>query len=246
MRISSFILFIVSIAFFLHCGSETEGGLVSFNIVFDPVETSLVADDQSKLTISLATINLKEMTIHENIHLAAAEKSFVREAFDAFYDWIIPSADAHPGHSAEGDTLASYSGIKKVDLLQGDQNFGLLEGVSGNIAFGRFVFSSEQGGAIEISVTIKRDDCQKSFSLTIALDEELAEIPIDSDDSESMRSGALKIKVDLYQWLGRIDFAELCAQSTTETLTIDEDSQAYNALVRGIKTKDAYQLRMVP
>ncbi len=152
----------------------------------------------------------------------------------------ISVAWAHPGHYVEGEAMGEWRGQVSADLLAGEAvSLGPINGVTGDWNSAQITFDTpEVGHAIEATGTASLDDQQVSFEAQIDLDVVLEGVPCGVSVDES--GGRLLLEVDLQRWFAKVDFASLEASGSDAVVPITIDSQAYNALTRGVNNGAAY------
>ncbi|CAM3166024.1 hypothetical protein G4177_00040 [Corallococcus sp. ZKHCc1 1396] len=174
------------------------------------------------------------------------------------FDWyslIGGTARAHPGHYVPGDALGEVLKVQTVDLLAaggaflGDANavtgsYGSLELTlvtptaatdAQNVLGGHQVHV--RGTALHTTGATVRFDAAVDLPKAIEgvrFERELKQEP-----------GAVSIAVDLGKWMSRINFATASLPDAAGVSTFPADSQAQNALVRGVEDTSAYVVTWV-
>lgn len=173
------------------------------------------------------------------------------------FDWyslIGGTAHAHPGHYVPGDALGEVLNIQTVDLLAGTA-LGTANAVTGSYGSMELTLATPtaatdtqnllgghqvhmRGTATHATgATVRFDaavDLPKAAIAGVRFERELKQEP-----------GAVRIAVDLGKWVGRIDFATASQPDAAGISTFPADSQAQNALVRGVEDTSAYVVTWV-
>lgn len=164
---------------------------------------------------------------------------------------FLPRAHAHPGHYQEGEAMGEVLQQAVVDLLAPQPtHLGTLSAVTGTCHSARVGLGTAEEGlagadtlrghALRVAGEATRDEERVEFEAWLDIDLYVEGIGFDHEIGEE--PGHLLVEVDLTRWLRRVDFAT-ATPGESEPSTFDEDSQAHNALSRGVDNTLAYRLR---
>lgn len=171
------------------------------------------------------------------------------------YALIGGTAWAHPGHYVPGDALGELLNTGRVDLLAAQPMvLGEASAVTGDygsmeLTLPTATASSDaegvlQGRAIRIrGVATHTDGRAVRFDAAMDLQKPIQGIRFER--ALEMETGRVRITVDLRKWLGRIDFATASQVDAGGVSTFPTESQAMNALVRGVEDTSAYVVTWV-
>ncbi|MCP3169417.1 hypothetical protein [Myxococcus qinghaiensis] len=166
-----------------------------------------------------------------------------------FFDWysiIGGTAHAHPGHYVPGDALGELLETHTVDLLGGVSALGTASAVTGEYGSLELTLATPteaqgalQGHAVRVVGTATNPDGgQVRFDVNADLPKPVAGVRFEK--SLGTEAGRVRITVDLRKWLDRIDFATATDPDADGVYTFPADSQARNALLRGVEDTTAY------
>jgi len=166
-----------------------------------------------------------------------------------FFDWyslIGGTAHAHPGHYVPGDALGELLETHTVDLLGGVSVLGTASAVTGEYGSLELTLATPgdaqgalQGHAVRVVGTATNPDGgQVRFDVNADLPKPVAGVRFEK--SLGTEAGRVRITVDLRKWLERIDFATATDPDADGVYTFPADSQARNALLRGVEDTTAY------
>lgn len=169
--------------------------------------------------------------------------------FDAWALLGVSTAWAHPGHYVPGDALGEL--LKEavvVDLMAAEPTvLGEANAVTGSygsleLTLPKTTTEDERltGESVRLVGTATGPQGQVlRFDARVALEKPLAGIRFEKELTAE-EPGRVRIAVDLSKWLGRIDFGSLPTADEGVTVRFPADSQAQNALVRGVEDTSAY------
>ncbi|XXF77970.1 hypothetical protein P2318_33705 [Myxococcaceae bacterium GXIMD 01537] len=172
--------------------------------------------------------------------------------FDAWALLGVGTAWAHPGHYIPGDALGELLAPKTVDLLASEPTpLGEASAVTGSYGSMELTltraaadvaapFGALAGQSVRVRGTATGPQGQSlRFEARVALEKPIEGIRFEKELAAEER-GRVRIAVDLGKWLGRIDFATASQQGADGEYTFPSDSQAQNALARGVEDTSAY------
>lgn len=218
------------------CGGSS-GKRVSFDVRLEGVGANSqqsTASEPYAVTLTKAHIHMGTVTFY------AGEPLFARVLRQLT---PIALAHAHPGHYQEGDALAQLIQTRVVDLLGEPLTLGRAEGVTGEYrsASVELVGSTTADATVELMGTATHGDTEVAFSGAVDLAQVVAGVA--ADDAIASGEGHVAVQVDLARWVAQIDFT---AFSGSGQHTIEPDTQAYNALVRGITATESFGVAWEP
>ncbi|MBJ6764896.1 hypothetical protein JGU66_29380 [Myxococcaceae bacterium JPH2] len=173
------------------------------------------------------------------------------------FDWyslIGGTANAHPGHYIAGDALGEVLTTHTVDLLSGPVVLGDANAVTGDYGSLELTLTPPTastdatgaltGHAVHVRGTARNaDGGSVRFDATVDLPKAIEGIRFER--TMKKESGRVRIAVDLKTWLGRIDFATVAAAGPDGLSHFPAESQAQNALTRGVEDTSAYVVTWV-
>jgi hypothetical protein len=167
------------------------------------------------------------------------------------FDWyslIGGTAQAHPGHYVAGDALGEVLTVSTVNLLTGAP-LGDASAVTGEygsleVTLAAPTASTDATGVLGGHAVRLKGTARNADGGTVRFDA-VADLPapvagVRFEKSLGMEAGRVRIAVDLGTWLGRIDFATATDPDADGIYTFPADSQARNALVRGVEDTTSY------
>jgi hypothetical protein len=168
-----------------------------------------------------------------------------------------PSAHAHPGHYQQGDTLAEWLATQRVDLLASTPVvLGRARGVTGDYRSMSITLTepaaaaSSSGQTLGLAFTAEKDGRVVRARADFNVAREVSGVAVDPSIGAN-GAGVARVEVDLAALVARIDFAGLPASDPAASqdkavaahTPIDPESQAQNALSRGVISTDAFGAR---
>ncbi len=225
------------------CGSESERRTFPVEVTSLPITG---ANERGwTVTVDTAHLSVGPVRFFEGRALQARR-------FD-WYSLIGGTAHAHPGHYAPGDALAEVLSTLTVDLLTG-ATLGDANAVTG--AYGSMELTlpaptavTDAEGVLSGHGMRVRGTARNEAGATVRFDA-MANLsnPIEGvrfEKTLGTEPGRVRIAVKLATWLGRIDFATATDPDADGVYTFPADSQAQNALVRGVEDTTAYVVTWV-
>lgn len=222
-------------------GCSVEGVRRTFPL---EVESALPSEPNTHgfvITLDEARMNLGPITFYEGrVHVART-----------FSPWslLYGTAWAHPGHYHPGEARGELLGTHEVDLLVTEPTaLGDVDAVTGS--YGSVELSlpalADPGGSgpeasLRLSGQAVRDEEVLPFSAVLALTEPVSAIRFERQLGEE--PGAVVLRVDVGEWLRRVDFSTETEVDGDGVRHISEGSQAHNALVRDVKDPSAFTFR---
>lgn len=190
------------------------------------------------------------------VHFHEGRPLFSR-ALDAFPP-LIRTAHAHPGHYDPSEALGELLETKVVDLLADEPTLlGMASGFSGpygsaEVALPVGLASDDLVGEASFRIvgTATRKDEEGGvvdtvpFEAAVPVDHSIPGLPFEYELDES--TGTVRIGIHLARWFENVDFASLqdIEPNEDDRHPVLENTQAFNALVRGASDGAAYQLTL--
>ncbi|MCE9671883.1 hypothetical protein LY474_29175 [Myxococcus stipitatus] len=168
------------------------------------------------------------------------------------FDWyslVGGTAHAHPGHYVPGDAMGEVLVTRTVDLLAGPTLLGDASAVTGE--YGSLELSlptptaatdaqgTLAGHAVRLVGTARNAD-GGTVRFDVVTDLRAPVAGVRFEKSLGMEAGRVRVSVDLRKWVDRIDFATATDPDADGVYTFPAESQASNALVRGVEDTTAY------
>ncbi|WNG55121.1 hypothetical protein F0U59_10270 [Archangium gephyra] len=171
------------------------------------------------------------------------------------YALLGGTAWAHPGHYVPGDALGEVLKTTTVDLLAAQPSvLGEANAVTGDYGSMELTLSSAtaasdtqdllRGHMVRIQGLATHSDGRRvRFDAEMNLPKPIEGIRFERTLEQEV--GRVRITVELARWLGRIDFATASPAGASGVSTFPAESQAMNALVRGVEDTSAYVVTWV-
>ncbi len=167
-----------------------------------------------------------------------------------WYSLIGGTAWAHPGHYVPGEALGEVLSTRTVDLMSAEPTLlGEASAVTGS--YGSMELSLPAptsasdaegllaGHGVRVRGVARHTDGREvPFEGTVDLTKPVSGIRFEREMGKE--PGRVRITVELAKWLGRIDFG-----TVTAFPDFPADSQAQNALERGVEDTSAYAVTWV-
>ncbi|WP_338872858.1 hypothetical protein [Myxococcus stipitatus] len=227
----------------LGCGSEAERR--TFNVETTAIALSQQPNERGwKVTLDTAHVSLGPVRFFEGRVLLSSRPSRLN-----LYSLIGGTAHAHPGHYIPGDALGELLETHTVNLLGGVMTLGTASAVTGEYGSLELTLPAPtsatdargvlKGHAVRLTGTAAHvDKGQVRFDVEVDLPKPVAGVRFEK--SLGKEAGRVRISVDLRKWMDRIDFATATDPDADGTYTFPADSQARNALLRGVEDTTAY------
>lgn len=239
------------------CDAATTGRRVAYETI---VQSDVVQDESFvttlgwTVTIDEAWIGLSYVRYAEGSAIASAPKSLPRR----LASWLVPRAQAHPGHYDEGATLAEMRTPQVVSLLGEPRSLGTESGVTGDARSALLRFHSDDVANAPRPQTVAlvagvatRDGVTRRFvavatrddvSSTVSGEPEVVGCPLEGGPMDT--GGVFHLEVRIRTWLDQVDF-ELVGDGAEESeLVVGEPP--HNAFVRGVQKAAAYRFSYEP
>lgn len=214
------------------CGETSEPRVrIELEVLARGQSRSFETEKGWSVELHAATLHLETLRFFEG-DLAAARGGLRFE--------LVRSAWAHPGHYTPGEALADVITPVDLDLVAPEPARLRGGGVSGHFALAELRLRPSAGlGGRSAEVRGRADKGGRSvhFSASTDLDHTVRGIPLDVSTAGPLRLG---LRVDLAQWLGRVDFDAL--PTSTSAFGLEPGSQGHNAFLRGVSSTAAYLL----
>lgn len=225
------------------CGGEEGPSRTSFEVrVAGSGGSSLQNDFGYRVDLTEARLHLGP------IHFFSGEPLFSVRAPDEGWPARLARrllgvrlAHAHPGHYQQGEALGEVLSHGTVDLLAAaPTRLGTAEGITGRYRSARVAYApaaDNAGHAAHLRGVAKKGGESIAFAGDLDASEEIAGIAC-AAEVDGGAEGKMTLSVALEQWIARIDFTQLDASAGE--VTLEPDSQAHNALTRGIHNTSAF------
>jgi len=225
------------------CGSESQRRTFPVEVTSTPMTG---ANERGwTVTVESAHLSVGPVRFFEGRALQARR-------FD-WYTLIGGTAHAHPGHYSPGDALGELLSTQTVDLLTG-ATLGDASAVTGEYGSLELTLPAPttstdaqgvlSGHAMRVRGTARNaDGGEVRFDAMASLARPIEGVRFEK--SLGMEPGRVRIAVNLGTWLGRIDFATATDPDADGVYTFPADSQAQNALARGVEDTTAYVVTWV-
>jgi len=246
--------------------SGCDGATTGMRVTYESTAQSDVAAGEAfdtalgwTITLDEAWIYLEYLRYAQGSPVAAAPRG--RSLPRRLAAWLVPEAQAHPGHYDEGATLGEMRTPQLVELLGAPQTLGAEPGVSGDAHSALVRFHGDDSASASypdavafVAGTATRDGVSRPFVAVATRDEvldtssDLPEVPGCPLDGGPMDAdGTIHLEVQLRLWVDQIDFALVPEPAQDEDaieLTVGEPP--HNAFLRGVKKAAAYQFHYEP
>ncbi|MCY0999830.1 hypothetical protein OWM54_22100 [Myxococcus sp. MISCRS1] len=227
-------------ALLLGCGSEAERRVFTVESTAAPLSDT-PNERGWRITLDAAHVSLGPVRFFEG-------RVLLSRAFD-WYALLGGTAHAHPGHYAPGDALGELLETHTVDLLSGITPLGTASAVTGEYGSLELTLATPtattdaqgvlKGHAVRlVGTATNADGGQVRFDVEADLPKPVAGVRFEK--SLGLEAGRVRITVDLRKWVDRIDFATATDTDADGIYTFPADSQARNALMRGVEDTTAY------
>lgn len=243
------------------CKSETAGEEISFSAAVSGGTSSGHAVTEVFTTYAGWTVKLSKAVVAIGpVYYYGGEPQ--ARLWDGLFG--IRSAHACPTHAQydKGPVLGEIVQQYAVDLLGPAVMMGAVAGLEGDcrsvelhlhppgkVAAGSPAssFSELAGDTLLLEGTASRETVERPFRVRLTLPDEglmrivesiAANVPL-RDASE--KPGHILIEALADQWLATVDF-ETLTQQDGETWLVTEETQAWTALVRGVRSKQSYRV----
>ncbi|MFY2560531.1 hypothetical protein ACN469_23215 [Corallococcus terminator] len=224
------------------CGSEAERR--AFPVEVTAAKLSEERNERGwRIVLDSAHVSVGPVRFFEGRVLLSSRRATPR--FD-WYSLIGGTAHAHPGHYVPGDALGELLETHTVDLLGGVSVLGTASAVTGEYGSLELTLTTPadaqgvlRGHAVRVVGTATNPDGgQVRFDVNADLPKPVAGVRFEK--SLGTEAGRVRLSVDLRKWMDRIDFATATDPDADGVYTFPADSQARNALLRGVEDTTAY------
>lgn len=190
------------------------------------------------------TVSLDEAVLH--VGPVRFWEGSVGVARRSALEWLYPTAHAHPGHWTRGAARGDWVETATVDLLGEPAPLGTVAALTGDIGSAELELPVApdgllQGASVRLSGLATLGEAQVRFSETLIVSEPIEAIRF--EHALTGEPGAVRVEVSLARWLERIDFSTVAAPDAGGVSALPPESQAGNALRRGIADPGAYTFR---
>jgi len=172
---------------------------------------------------------------------------------------LVPTAWACGAHAqySYGETLAEILDQHAVDLLAAELvSVGFLDGLAGTIRSAEVhlhppgeVSSSSgfellDGETLQLRGVASQGEVEVPFAVGLTVPDEatmriVESVRVDEVELVADQPGALQVEVLVDRWLASVDFGSLTVEEEG-VYAFDEDSQAWSALLMGVRSREAY------
>lgn len=236
------------------CGSGGGQQRTSFELVAGGAEPAaeFVNDWDWSITLDSALLAIGPIYFFDGEPLLTRRRAPARFRLADLLRWLSPvgTAHAHPGHYVAGQALGQLLEQRVVDLLAATPTtLGTVEGVTGAYNSARIDLhpaaadNGEGLGAHTLLVSgqaTRPGDEPVAFTGLLDSEQQIVGTPclVDIDGG----AGRMTLAVDFRIWFKRVQFETLAEPRDDGRyhFTDATDSQAYNALVRGVESTGAF------
>lgn len=233
---------------------------VDLDVVVLPAQDNFTNDNDTTIQLAEARMALEtiEFTTEGEMHARAG-------AAPALYDLIVPTAFAHPGHSAGGEVVGELAGRYVVDFLDSGAVLGLATLLSADYTGANFGFSvAEAGDGLEaddpiightfvLAGTATRDGIEVEFVAYVDQDEDrsIIGLPLDFEATESSTEqlGLRFDPVDVIEGDTVFDGIDIVSLDDDHDgfveLSSSENSDAWANLRRNLQVHDHYAVEVL-
>ncbi len=232
---------------------------VELDVVVQATEHSFDADDtQIELTEVRMALDTIEFTTEGEMHARAG-------LLPTLHDLVVPSALAHPGHSAGGEVVGELVGRHVVDVLDSDSSIGVATLLEADYSGANFTFAVAQasdglseddpliGHSFVLAGTATRGQVQVDFVAYVDQDEDrsIIGLPLSFTATENSTE-RLALRFDPVDAIeGDTIFADVDIVSLDEDadgfveISADEHPEAWANLRRNLQVHDHYAVEVV-
>lgn len=233
---------------------------VDLDVVVQPTEDNFTTDDDTTIQLAEARMALEtiEFTTEGEMHARAG-------VLPALHDLVIPTAFAHPGHSAGGEVVGELAGRFVVDFLDPGAVMGQATLLSADYSGANFAFSvAEAGDGLDaddpiightfvLAGTATRGDVEVEFVAYVDQDEDrsIIGLPLDfqANEASTEQLGLRFDPVDLIEGdsiFDGVDFVSLDDdRDGFVELSSDENAEAWATLRRNLQVHDHYAVEVI-
>ena len=240
----------------LRCGSETAGESAIYEVAVQGVSDdskAISTETGWEVELDSAAIALGPIYLYENPAYGEGEGG-------GFASLFISEAYACPTHAQydKGVVLGEVLTQHSVNLLaEVPEEFGAVDGVKGEVqsmelhvhppgTIGQIVGDSDLGGSsLYIVGTARKGDEVRPFIAALDIPDEGTMRIVENITAavELSEGGKIVIEVSLDDWFQNVDFASLSEQDGEGNYLFTEDTQAFNALLQGVRSRFSYSAR---
>jgi hypothetical protein len=246
------------------CGAAREATRVELPVMADASQV-LPAETELGYVVELEEARL----IVRDLEFALGGEPTARAQRKRAYDFLIPSAHAHPGHTTGGDVIGELRGRFLVNYLPGtEQPLGMAVLLTSQYTSGNFAFSqaSAEDALLADDVLLghtailrgqaSRAGVSVPFAALLDSSAELQGAPFQADVREATR-GVLQLRLLTLDAQGvslfdGIDFDALAEDAAPAQLLIGSDATqaplraAYTALLTRLESHDHFEWALEP
>lgn len=231
---------------------------VELDVVVQATEDTFSADDtQIELTEVRMALETLEFTTEGEMHARAG-------LLPALHDLVVPTALAHPGHSAGGEVVGELVGRHVVDYLDAGSTVGLATLLAADYSGANFTFTTAEpsdglaeddpliGHTFLLAGTATRGDVEVEFVAYVDQDEDrsIFGLPLSFTATQSSTE-QLGLRFAPVDPEGDTIFADVDIVSLDGDgdgfveISADENSEAWANLRRNLQVHDHYAVEVV-
>jgi hypothetical protein len=234
---------------------------VELDVVVQPSQDTFQTNDDTTIELTEARIAIDtiEFTTEGEMHARAG-------ILPALHDLVVPTAYAHPGHSAGGEVIGELAGRFVLDCLATEQTLGLATMLTSEYTGANFTFAVADasdgldaadpliGHTFVLAGTATRGDVEVEFVAYVDQDEdrEIIGLPLSFSPNEDSteRLGIQFDPVDPVEGdtiFDGIDFVGLDEdEDGFVELSADDHPEAWALLRRALQEHDHYAVEVLP
>jgi len=233
---------------------------VELDVVVQATERNFAADDtQIELTEARMMLETIEFTTEGEQHARAG-------LLPALHDILVPTAFAHPGHSAGGEVVGEIVGRHVVDFLDASSTIGIATLLAADYSGANFTFAVAEGAnglaeddplighTVVLGGTATRADVEVAFVAYVDQDEDrsIIGLPLSFTATEaSTEQLALRFDaVDAVEGdtiFANIDIVSLDTDGDGFVeISADAQPEAWANLRRNLQVHDHYAVAVIP
>lgn len=233
---------------------------VELDVVVQATQDSFTTDDDTSIELTEARMALEtvEFTTEGEMHARSG-------VLPALHDLVVPTALAHPGHSAGGEVVGELVGRRVVDFLDPGAVLGPATMLATDYSGANFTFAvAEAGDGLDmedpiightfiLAGTARQGDVEVEFVAYVDQDEDRAIIGLplnfSATESSTEQLGLRFDPVDTIEGetiFDGIDFVSLDDdRDGFVELSVDENTEAWATLRRNLQAHDHYAVEVI-
>lgn len=233
---------------------------VDLDVVVQPTQDTFTTDDDTTIHLTEARMALAtlEFTTEGELHARAG-------VLPALHELVVPTAYAHPGHSAGGEVAGELVGRYVVDFLDAGQTLGQATLLSADYSGANFTFAKAEaadgletddpilGHTFMLVGTAARDGVEVEFVAYVAQDDdrEIIGLPLEFTATEDTTAtlGLRFDPVDAIEGDSIFDGVDVVALDDDDDgfveLSEEQNSEAWATLRRNLQVHDHYAVEVI-